>query len=409
MLVLMKTSAAKMICTCILYLALTYVSLLSPSPAHAHCVYNNTGYALTVIRLPFNIFTGFAYTIPAGESTCCNWQHGGCVSSDGQYGKTKFAIYSGSVSVSDLAGDAIMSWGNVLKDILRLIDDARNAGQLTEWENAVKDLALFVAGRPTSAQVMLSDEQDFINDFEHALSLPLHDEVIAYGETYNGGILDIRQESFGIIVPLGCWIGFCRGQGLNYDGTTGRPGTYQTCPSERICISGCCDAGYECSGSGMFATCTKSPPRCGNEQCKPGQVCLNGDQCCDSLAVCDGVCCRTGTTCSYDEFGERCRHARELTMSLEPAPAMSLLPGKPMTMYHQEQRRHARRTARLRRIQAVATEVGNADALERAKALLSRELERHERWMASYAQKAAAPPGPGDASAGGHDTAAGQK
>ena len=70
--------------------------------------------------------------------------------------------------------------------------------------------------------------------------------------------------------------------------------------------------------------------------------------------------------------------------------ASKALKGQPMQQaFKQELERHARRIARLERIQAVAAEAGDAASLDRAEKLVDKENERHQRWMSKYEEKGA--------------------
>lgn len=61
------------------------------------------------------------------------------------------------------------------------------------------------------------------------------------------------------------------------------------------------------------------------------------------------------------------------------------LAGKPApAALKQELKRHARRLARLERIQALATDAKDDDALARVKKLIDKENERHDKWMDKF-------------------------
>lgn len=69
--------------------------------------------------------------------------------------------------------------------------------------------------------------------------------------------------------------------------------------------------------------------------------------------------------------------------------ALAALRGKPMSQaFQQELRRHARRMARLARIQTVAAESGDVDVIQRVDVLLVKEKKRHQRWLEKHASKA---------------------
>jgi len=68
--------------------------------------------------------------------------------------------------------------------------------------------------------------------------------------------------------------------------------------------------------------------------------------------------------------------------------AKEALHGTPMQpSFKQEMRRHARRMARLHRLQAVAAEAGNTEAMQRVDKLLSKENTRHDRWVTGFTAK----------------------
>jgi hypothetical protein len=60
----------------------------------------------------------------------------------------------------------------------------------------------------------------------------------------------------------------------------------------------------------------------------------------------------------------------------------------------EELRRHARRMARLHRIEIVATEQKDKDTLERVHKLIEKETARDQKWLANYGATAAAAGGP---------------
>lgn len=67
--------------------------------------------------------------------------------------------------------------------------------------------------------------------------------------------------------------------------------------------------------------------------------------------------------------------------------AKAALRGKPMEKaLKQELLRHARRMARLHRIEALAAETGNGDAVTRVETLMQKEMRRHNRWISLYSK-----------------------
>jgi hypothetical protein len=61
------------------------------------------------------------------------------------------------------------------------------------------------------------------------------------------------------------------------------------------------------------------------------------------------------------------------------------LKGKPMhASLREELKRHARRLARLDRIEALAKSANDDDALARVKKLISKENDRHDKWMSNF-------------------------
>lgn len=69
--------------------------------------------------------------------------------------------------------------------------------------------------------------------------------------------------------------------------------------------------------------------------------------------------------------------------------ALAALRGKPMSQaFQQELRRHARRLARLARIQTVAAEAGDMAVIQRVDVLLVKEKKRHQRWLERHASNA---------------------
>jgi hypothetical protein len=67
----------------------------------------------------------------------------------------------------------------------------------------------------------------------------------------------------------------------------------------------------------------------------------------------------------------------------------------PMTeAIRQELRRHAQRVARIERIETLALEQKDKDAIDRAKKLLAKENDRHEKWMSHASTAPVAKPAP---------------
>lgn len=61
------------------------------------------------------------------------------------------------------------------------------------------------------------------------------------------------------------------------------------------------------------------------------------------------------------------------------------LKGKPMhASLREELKRHARRLARLDRIEALAKDANDEDVLARVKKLIDKENARHDKWMANF-------------------------
>lgn len=73
----------------------------------------------------------------------------------------------------------------------------------------------------------------------------------------------------------------------------------------------------------------------------------------------------------------------------ERAKLVTVLHGPMDDVMREELKRHARRTARLERIKALATEAKDKDAIDRASKLLDKESARHDKWMTNFAATAA--------------------
>ena len=67
----------------------------------------------------------------------------------------------------------------------------------------------------------------------------------------------------------------------------------------------------------------------------------------------------------------------------------ALLKGPMSEATKQEIRRHAERVARLERIKSVATDVKDTATADKATALLTKENERHDKWMGKHASEGA--------------------
>lgn len=350
---------------------LSCLVMLLSLPAQAFCIYNNSSSGVTVVRLPFNLYDSYKGTIAAGSSACCNWQHGGCTSTDGQFGKTYFAIFPDTVSVTELYEANLVNWVGVATEAAKAINDARKGGNFSNMLGSWSQMHYGMMQRG-DGRVSVTDADNFLHDLEQAASLPLASSVRVYATTYNGGIIDLRDDHV-----WGCWLGSCLGQDINYDGTTGYPGNSQSCPSDRICDAGCCETGKVCDHSQNPRQCVPPPPppppppECGGSTntCTSDSTCVNGN-CCVTKRLCGGRCCDFGAC-----LNGSCRMVGG-HMSLKTARMR--IAGE---VLEQENDRHARHVTQLFRIEDLATAAGDTETLSSAEALMAREIKRHQQWV----------------------------
>lgn len=195
---LMKKLLFKISTLTITFISIIVYETLMSKTVSAYCVYNKSNTTITVFQLPLSE-RSFKSVIPPNENRCCNWKDTTCVASEGRYAKTPFLIYQ----------------GNVNKDNLRIvINDAVTAGSYlkkinSDLEPLIQNI-LSTSGIPpiTSdiAEKIYSSLDKFVSK----------NQALGVVQTYNGG--DIFYNGS---VPLGCWMGPCKDQDINQDGTRG--------------------------------------------------------------------------------------------------------------------------------------------------------------------------------------------
>ena len=167
--------------------------LFKTEPASAYCVYNESDKPITALQLPVDS-DSFKQVVDPGSKKCCNWREDSCTAQqDGRYGKTPFVVYEGALDT-----DAITA-SEILEDI------NKTAFQIV-------DAVAGVANIPPVGSIVVDKIYDELDSSGYAPK----EQKLGVVPAYNGGVVWYDGGE-----PVGCWVGPCQGQDVNYDGSMG--------------------------------------------------------------------------------------------------------------------------------------------------------------------------------------------
>ncbi|RJS25187.1 hypothetical protein DRW03_08755 [Corallococcus sp. H22C18031201] len=171
-------------------------------------------------------------------------------------------------------------------------------------------------------------------------------------------------------------------------------GGTSVCTADQTCFQGACVAPTQICGNTVCGVdqfckdgiCMPKQQQCGDQVCHYPFICLNGS-CWDPPAQMNGqgsgatVSGAQGTALgpvSADPHRDYFMKKLSLSRMRDGIETLSRTP------FNVELRRHARRLALLARIEVLASEAHDDVATNRARGLVNRETQRHEKWMAVY-------------------------
>ena len=178
---------------------IVYEMLMSQTAA-AYCVYNNSSITITAVQLPLSE-RSFKAVIPPNNKSCCPWEEPTCTMAEEvrEDAKTLFLIYEGNLD-SHIRRLVIQDLVTVRR-VFRTIN--------SDLDPLIQNM-LSAPGIPTIASHIAEQIYSLLDRY-----IP-QEEALGVVQTYNGGIIDYNGS-----VLLGCWVGPCRGQDINGDGTRG--------------------------------------------------------------------------------------------------------------------------------------------------------------------------------------------
>ncbi|GEM_PF-6736438 len=178
--------------------------ILMPKKVSAYCVYNRSNTTITAVQLPLSEGSFKAVIQPGNKSPdgCCPWDEPTCVAGGklDKEAKTPFLIYKGDIDeyIRSLRVNDAVTGRRLIKKIN------------SDLEPSIQNI-LSTPGIPTIKSEIAENIYSLLGKY----NIP-KEQALGVVQTYNGGIVFYNGS-----VPLGCWIGPCKGQDINRNGTRG--------------------------------------------------------------------------------------------------------------------------------------------------------------------------------------------